>query len=346
MEKQRGKSFEMAQTSPKTGFNRLVKPSGVIKLKVKRKKATHSPSLRISNALKPINGQVQDGRGQTLKRKNPFRCSPRKKPNLTSEGKAPECKLFTALDGLDEKMENTSIKSLQSTTDEQHLYENNKKKALDANGEQSEDVETTMEEMEGTKAFPLDWSLKYKIRFTSTNSFQWCGTLKTLDEGQGLSNFVRCKTKELHVDVDSDLDVCSNSANCHPSSFCSLTKLWMHPSLPWLELFPRKSADGRVGSKRNVQISNEMASALQSDWIASFRSVFNLTRVGFCPYFYLVANQNTMLFQAAGINREKFMQVIITPTSKGFRDALKNEGKYFLVNILGPVHIVGELTYK
>ena len=53
-----------------------------------------------------------------------------------------------------------------------------------------------------------------------------------------------------------------------------------------------------------------------------------------------------MLFQAAGINREKCMQVIITPTSKGFHDALKNEGKYFLVNILGLVHIVGELAYK
>lgn len=340
MEKQREKSFEMAQTSPKTGFNRLVKPSGVIKLKVKRKKATHSPSLRISNALKPINGQVQDGRGQTgLKRKNPFRCSPRKKANLTSEVKAPECKLFTALDGLDETMENASIKSLQSTKDEQNLYENNKKKALDANCELSKDVETTMEEMEGTKAFPLDWSLKYKIRFTSTNSFQWCGTLKTLDEGHGLCNFVRCKTKDL------DLNVLGNSANCHPSTFCSLTKLWMHPSLPWLELFPRKSVDGRV-RKRDVQISNEMASALQSDWITSFRSIFNLTRVGFCPYFYLVANQNTMLFQAAVINREKCVQVIITPTSKGFRDALKNEGKYFLVNILGLVHIVGGLAYK
>ena len=326
----------MAQTSPKAGLNRLVKPSGVIKLKVKKKKSTQSPSLRISNALKPINGQVQDGRGQTVpKRKNPFRCSPRKKPNLTSQVKAPECKLFTALDGLDENMENTSIKSLQSAKEELNLYESSNKRSLDADCERSDDVETSIDEMEGAKAFPLDWSLKYKIRFTSTNSFHWCGTLKTLDAGQGLCNFVRSKTKEL------DLDVPGNSANCHPSTFCSLTKLWMHPSLPWLELFPRKSVDGRVGSKRNVQISSEMASALQSDWIASFRSIFNLTRVGFCPYFCLVANQNTMLFQAAGINREKCMQVIITPTSKGFRDALKNEGKCFLVvNILGPVHIV------
>ena len=116
----------MAQTSPKTGLNRLVKPSGVIKLKVKKKKSTQSPSLRISNALKPINGQVQAGRGQTvLKRKNPFRCSPRKKPNLTSQVKAPECKLFTALDGLNENMENTSIKSLQSAKEELNLYESN-----------------------------------------------------------------------------------------------------------------------------------------------------------------------------------------------------------------------------
>ena len=62
---------------------------------------------------------------------------------------------------------------------------------MDADCERSDDVETSINEMEEAKAFPLDWSLKYKIRFTSTNSFHWCGTLKTLDEGQGLCNFVR-----------------------------------------------------------------------------------------------------------------------------------------------------------
>ena len=304
------KRLEMAQNSPTAGNIRLAKPSGVIKLKVKNKKSTQSPSLRTSNALKPINGLVQDGRGQALKRKNPFRCSPRKKPNFTSEVKAPECKLFSALDGLDENMENALITTRQTAKEVQNETNN---KTFDANCERSENVETVTDEIEGKEAFPLDWSLKYKIRFTSPKSFNWCGTIKTLEEGEGLSNFVRCQTKE------HDLG--------YPSSFCSFTKVWMHPSLPWLELFPRKSVDGRAGSKRDVQISDQMASSLQRDWVASFRSVFNLMRVGFCPYFYLVTNQNTMLFQAAGINREGCVQVVITPTTKGFRDALRNEGK-------------------
>ncbi|RMX55849.1 hypothetical protein pdam_00025724, partial [Pocillopora damicornis] len=199
---------------------RFKKPSGVIKLKIKKKKLTQNSSKRISNALKPINGRIQDGRSQALKRANPFKCSPRKKANLSAEEKTTECRLFSALDGLDENQENGSTNTVHET-------------------------------------------------------------------------------------------------------------IWMHPSLPWLELFPRKSADGRTSSKRHFLITEEMASSLHHDWVSSFRSVFNMVRVGFCPYFYLVANQNTMLFQAAGINRDDAVQVVITPTTKGFRDALRSEGINF-----------------
>ena len=303
----------MAQNSP-TGVIRLAKPTGVIKLKIKKKKSTQNPSIRSSNALKPINGPVQDGRSQALKRANPFRCSPRKKPNFTADEKTSECRLFNVLDGLDENLENKSANKLQSTKNS--VQENAGNKIFDTrDGVASErsEVETPEEEIEGSTTFPLDWSLKSKVRFTSSSSFNWCGTLKTLDEGEGLSNFVRCQTKE-------------NSIDGYPSLFCSFTKVWMHPSLPWLDLFPRKSADGRTGLKKDFQLSDEMASSLHGDWVSSFRSVFNLVRVGFCPYFYLVANQNVMLFQAAGINREESVQVLITPTTKGFRDALRNEG--------------------
>ena len=317
----------MAQNSPTTGHIRLTKPSGVIKLKVKKKKkSTQSPSVRISNALKPINGPVQDGRGQALKRKNPFRCSPRKKPNLTSEAKIPDCRLFSALDGLDENLENASMNTLQAANEAEVPHER-KTETFEADFERAEDVETAISEVEGSERFPLDWSLKSKMRFTSQKSFNWCGTLKTLDEGEGLSNFVRCQTGQTK-ELDSPDGVLENSVSSYPASFCSFTKVWMHPSLPWLELFPRKSVDGKIGSKKDLQFSDEMASALQRAWVSSFRSVFNLMRVGFCPYFYLVANQNTVLFQAAGINREECVQVIITPTTKGFRDALRNEGKY------------------
>ena len=318
----------MAQNSPKSGLIQLSKPSGVIKLKIKKKRATMSPALRSSNALKPINGPIQDGRGQALKRKNPFRCSPRKKANLASGGKTPECRLFSALDGLDENLQNAPTSTLEIAKEVSLQHESQKKSTtFEDDSELSEDVETAKDEIVGSETFPLDWSLKSKIRFTSPKSFNWCGTLKTLEEAEGLSNFVRCHgIPSGHAKEFECVDALENAVDAYPSSFCSFTKVWMHPALPWLELFPRISVDGKAGSKRDVQISNEMASSLQREWVSSFRSVFNLTRVGFCPYFYLVANQNTMLFQAAGMNREECMQVIITPTTKGFRDALRTEG--------------------
>lgn len=310
----------MAQYSPAEPIQ-LAKPSGVIKLKVKKKKCIQNPAIRSSNPLKPINGPVQDVRTQSLKRANPFRCSRRKKPNLSSDAKTSECRLFNVLDGLDENLENISANTHQSAK----IVQENTNKIFDTGNvvvEQAQEQAPT-DEVEGSESLPLDWSLKSKVRFTSSKSFNWCGTLKTRDEGQGLLNFVRCQTKE----CDSADESLENSINGYPSSFCSFTKVWTHPSLPWLDLFPRKSADGKSGSKRDLQITNEIASSLHSDWVSSFRSVFNLVRVGFCPYFYLVGIQNTMLFQAAEINRDGALQVLITPTTKGFRDALRNEGK-------------------
>lgn len=318
----------MAQHSPATPV-RLAKPSGVIKLKIKKKKSTQNPAVRSSNALKPINCLVQDGRTQSLKRSNPFRCSPRKKPNLSSDAKTSECRLFNVLDGLDENHETISANTHQTS---KIVQEHTSLKILDTGDVVAERTkeETPTDEVEGSETFPLDWSLKSKVRFTSSKSFNWCGTLKTLEEGQGLSNFVRCQTKEFHS-TDESLE---SSVNGYPSSFCSFTKVWTHPSLPWLELFPRKFVDGKSGSKRDLQITKEIACSLHSDWVSSFRSVFNLVRVGFCPYFYLVGNQNTMLFQAAEINGDGAVQALITPTTKGFRDALRNEGKINICFVL------------
>ena len=41
-----------------------------------------------------------------------------------------------------------------------------------------------------------------------------------------------------------------------------------------------------------------------------------------------------MLFQAAEINRDGAVQALITPTTKGFRDALRNEGKINICFVL------------
>ena len=150
----------VAQYSP-AGPTQLAKPSGVVKLKIKKKKCIQNPAIRSSTALKPINGLVQDGRTQSVKRANPFRCSPRKKPNLTSDAKTSECRLFNVLDGLDENLENISANTHHSA---KIVQENTSKKIFDTGkvvGEQGEEKALT-EELEASESLPLDWSLDRK----------------------------------------------------------------------------------------------------------------------------------------------------------------------------------------
>jgi len=58
----------------------------------------------------------------------------------------------------------------------------------------------------------------------------------------------------------------------------------------------------------------------------SFRSTFNLLRARQCPFFYVCANQFTILFCAAGTQGIDTLQIYVTPSSKTLRDALRSEG--------------------
>ena len=60
----------------------------------------------------------------------------------------------------------------------------------------------------------------------------------------------------------------------------------------------------------------------------SLCSVYQLLKCGRCPYFYLCANQFTVLFAAAGVRGCPSISAIITPTTSGMRDALRKEGIY------------------
>ena len=66
----------------------------------------------------------------------------------------------------------------------------------------------------------------------------------------------------------------------------------------------------------------EVQKSLLSDWIDSLTSVYNLLKAGCCPYFYLSSHQFTALFR----NADGAIQAILSPTSRGFREALKAEG--------------------
>lgn len=170
----------------------------------------------------------------------------------------------------------------------------------------------------GEKYIPMDWTLKTKMRFMSPKPFPWNCKLKTSEEASGTTGFVRC------LDIseqDSTLDTSPN-ARLHR---CCL--IWQHPSLPWLELFPRSAGKVSANLTSNTTIVNNIAikEALYKEWSESFRSLFHLLRARQCPYFYVCANNFTVLFRAAGICGISEAHALLTPTTRGFRESLKQE---------------------
>ncbi|EFN79743.1 Protein downstream neighbor of son-like protein, partial [Harpegnathos saltator] len=170
----------------------------------------------------------------------------------------------------------------------------------------------------GEKYIPIDWTLKTKMRFMSPKPFPWNGKLKTSEEASGTTGFVRC----LNIgEQETTLDTSPN-ARFHQ---CCL--IWQHPSLPWLELFPRSAGKVSANLANNISIANNqcMKDALHREWCDSFRSLFHLLRARQCPYFYVCANTFTALFRAAGICGLSEIHALLTPTTRGFRQALKQE---------------------
>ena len=66
----------------------------------------------------------------------------------------------------------------------------------------------------------------------------------------------------------------------------------------------------------------------------SFRSVFHLLRSGHCPYFYLCTHHFTVLFRAGGLAAMPQIHALLSPTTRGLREALKTEGNVmFALNL-------------
>ncbi|XP_012214884.1 protein downstream neighbor of son homolog isoform X2 [Linepithema humile] len=170
----------------------------------------------------------------------------------------------------------------------------------------------------GSKHIPIDWTLKTKMRFMSLKPFPWNGKLKTSEEASGTTGFVRC----LNIgEKETTLDTSPN-ARFHQ---CCL--IWQHPSLPWLELFPRSAGKVSTNLASNTAIANNscIKDALYREWCDSFRSLFHLLRARQCPYFYMCANTFTVLFRAAGICGLSEIHALLTPTTRGFRQSLRQE---------------------
>ncbi|KAI8435247.1 hypothetical protein MSG28_003593 [Choristoneura fumiferana] len=167
------------------------------------------------------------------------------------------------------------------------------------------------------KYLPIDWALTSRVRLMSPKPFAWTAKLKASEEASGITGFVRC----LDTTTSSTLDT-SPRARFHQTCL-----YWQHPHLPWLELFPRSS--GRVSATSFMATNEEVKEALLTEWKESFRSLFQLVRALHCPYFYVCANTFTVLFRAAGVCGATEPVALVTPTTRGFRQTLRQEDVEF-----------------
>ncbi|XP_071994796.1 protein downstream neighbor of Son [Engystomops pustulosus] len=170
--------------------------------------------------------------------------------------------------------------------------------------------------------YPADWSLKTRLLFTSSQPFTWTDHLKAQEEAQGL--VLHCRAAGFSLPHSIAEPRLSTDLRC---AFQQALVYWLHPTFPWLQLFPRIGADRKMTGKNSPWTQDEaLQQVLMSEWALSFTSLYNLLRAKLCPYFYVCTYQFTVLFRAAGIAGSDVITAVMSPTTRGLREAMKNEG--------------------
>ncbi|KAM4560161.1 protein downstream neighbor of son homolog [Odontesthes bonariensis] len=173
--------------------------------------------------------------------------------------------------------------------------------------------------------YPADWSLKTRLLFTSPLSLAWTEQPKAQEEALGLSHSCRAQFSALPHKLQ-DPRSCSE-LRC---SFQQSLVYWQHPSLPWLSLFPRINAE-RSFSGKNCPWAQDAAlqQSLMREWSVSLSSLYSLLKSRLCPYFYLCSYQFTVLFRAGGLGGSDTITALISPSTRGLREAMRAEGIEF-----------------
>ncbi|XP_028255095.1 protein downstream neighbor of son homolog [Parambassis ranga] len=173
--------------------------------------------------------------------------------------------------------------------------------------------------------YPVDWSLKTRVLFTSPVSLSWAEQPKAQEEALGLSQHCRAQFNSLPHSLQ-DPKSCSE-LRC---AFQQSLVYWQHPALPWLSLFPRINAERNFTGKSTPWAQDAaLQQSLMRDWSISLSSLYSLLKSRLCPYFYLCSYQFTVLFRAAGVGGHDSITAFISPTTRGLREAMKSEGIEF-----------------
>ncbi|XP_014332942.2 protein downstream neighbor of Son isoform X2 [Bos mutus] len=177
---------------------------------------------------------------------------------------------------------------------------------------------------------PVDWSIKTRLLFTSSQPFTWADHLKAQEEAQGIIQ--HCRATEVTLPQSIQDPKLSTELRC---AFQRSLIYWLHPALSWLPLFPRIGADRKMAGKTTPWSNDEtLQHVLMSDWSVSFTSLYNLLKTKLCPYFYVCTYQFTILFRAAGLAGDDVITALISPTTRGIREAMKNEGIEFSLPLI------------
>ncbi|XP_059184139.1 protein downstream neighbor of son homolog [Centropristis striata] len=173
--------------------------------------------------------------------------------------------------------------------------------------------------------YPADWSLKTRLLFTSPLTLSWAEQPKAQEQALGLVQHCRAQFDTLPHSVQ-DPKSCSE-LRC---AFQQSLAYWQHPSLPWMSLFPRINAERSFTGKCSPWAHDRaLQQSLMSEWSVSLSSLYSLLKARVCPYFYLCSYQFTVLFRAAGLGGSSSITALISPTTRGLREAMKAEGIEF-----------------
>lgn len=177
--------------------------------------------------------------------------------------------------------------------------------------DEAEDEDSVSNEIpKPMKNLPMDWTIKSRVRILSKTQVVG-NNLKSSQEASGMTGFVRC----LDITSEASSFDTSNEAQFHQNLM-----YWQYPHLPWLNLVQRNAS-----ANNQFKMSLPESESLLKDWMECFKNLFQLVRARQCAYFYVLANQFTVLFRAAGIGGVDELHALLTPTTRGFRQLLREE---------------------